>query len=168
MSGGRKREIVAHVATLLDLLPGEFILEVGFGPGVGIKHVQRMVGEGGRVVGIDPSTVMLDQAKSRNVEAIHAGTVQLLTGTVERIPFPDRSFDKAYAMNSMQLWPDSHVGLKEVLRVLKDDGRLVLSFDGPARKVVTGESAEAILCEVGFRQVETREIGSTIYILGLR
>ncbi len=120
MAGGRKRDIVMRVAELLDVCQDDIVLEIGFGPGVGIHFMQGLVGHEGLVVGIDPSEVMLKMAGSRNAGAIKTGKARLLKGTVEHIPFPNESFSKVFAMNSMQLWPDQPAGLREVLRVLKD------------------------------------------------
>jgi ubiquinone/menaquinone biosynthesis C-methylase UbiE len=44
------------------------------------------------------------------------------------IPFPDASFDKAFAVNSMQVWPDKLGGLGEIRRCLKAGGRVALAF----------------------------------------
>lgn len=164
MSGHRKQKIVEHLMKLLDIRAGDIVLEIGFGPGIGIQYAQRYVEPEGLVVGIDPSEVMLEIAGRRNEAVIKPGKVKLLSGTVEHVPFPDNYFDKAFAMNTMQLWPDPKAGLREVLRVLDSDGRLVLSFDGPARKTVTDESVEEKLKKAGFRQTEAQEVKSTLYI----
>jgi ubiquinone/menaquinone biosynthesis C-methylase UbiE len=44
------------------------------------------------------------------------------------LPFADSSFDKALAINSMQVWSDAIAGLREVRRVLKPGGRIALAF----------------------------------------
>ncbi|HEX6971352.1 MAG TPA: methyltransferase domain-containing protein [Limnochordia bacterium] len=165
MAGGKKEALVQKVLALLDVRPGERVLEVGFGPGVGIRLAQARVGQSGLVVGVDPSDVMIEMAQERNAEAIERGTVKLLKGTVDRLPFPEDHFDKAYAMNSMQVWPDATGGLREIRRVLKQGGRLALSFDGPARKVVTRESVAAALAEAGYKEVETHDEAGTLYLV---
>ena len=156
MAGRRQREIAERVVELLEVRQGETVLEIGFGPGIGIECVERRLLGVGLVVGIDPSEVMLKAAKARNARAIGAGTVSLLSGTVERIPYRDAFFDKAYAMNSFHLWPDPVTGLKEVRRVLKPEGTLVLSFYGPARRAVTREQVLGTLRQAGF--VETTDL----------
>jgi ubiquinone/menaquinone biosynthesis C-methylase UbiE len=47
---------------------------------------------------------------------------------VECLPFEDNTFDKALAINSMQVWPDAVAGLQEMRRVLKPGGRIALGF----------------------------------------
>ena len=131
MAGRRQRAIAEHVAELLQVQREDKVLEIGFGPGVGIQCLSERIRGEGLIVGIDPSDVMMQMAKARNAGAIEKGTVKLLSGTVEHIPWESEFFDKAYAMNSFHLWPDKAAGLSEVRRVLKPGGRLCgLSFYG--------------------------------------
>lgn len=166
MAGRRQRKIAAHVAELLEVRRGDQILEIGFGPGVGIQYLHERLSGEGLIVGIDPSEVMLQMARSLNAEAIESGTVTLFSGTVEKISYDNEFFDKAYAMNSFHLWPDKPAGLSEVRWVLKRDGQLVLSFYGPAQKAITPESVREQLEHVGFREIdETRDRDSVIYVV---
>ena len=52
----------------------------------------------------------------------------LRRGSVERLPFDDDAFDKALAVNSMQIWPDPAAGLREMRRVMKSGARVALGF----------------------------------------
>ena len=90
------------VIDLLKVTPNDRVLEVGFGPGV---VIQRLVKRGiaGHVAGIDLSREMVEQARSRNGAAVQHGRVKLRRGSVESLPFNDGSFDKALAINSMQV-----------------------------------------------------------------
>ena len=117
----------AWVIDLLGIQPHDRVLEVGFGPGVGIELLARSV-SGGYVVGVDPSEGMVEQATARNVKAIESGRVDLRYGSVERLPFEDNTFNKALAINSMQVWPDAVAGLREMRRVMKPGGRIALGF----------------------------------------
>jgi ubiquinone/menaquinone biosynthesis C-methylase UbiE len=71
---------------------------------------------------------MVEQARARNPTAIQGSRVDLRLGSVESLPFGDNSFDKALAINSMQVWPDVRAGLREVRRVIKPGGRIALGF----------------------------------------
>jgi ubiquinone/menaquinone biosynthesis C-methylase UbiE len=136
----RTNQRMAQRATaLLDVQPSERVLEVGFGPGVGIELLARSAAAGW-VAGIDPSAEMVEQARARNAHAIGAGRVALRQGSVERLPFENSTFDKAVAINSMQVWSDAVGGLREIHRVLKPGGSVVLSFtrhSGQAQEGVT-------------------------------
>jgi ubiquinone/menaquinone biosynthesis C-methylase UbiE len=117
----------AWVIDLLSIQPQDRVLEVGFGPGVGIALLSRAV-SGGYVAGVDPSAEMVEQATARNAKAIESGRVDLRYGAVERLPFADHTFNKALAINSMQVWPDAVAGLREMRRVLKTRGSIALGF----------------------------------------
>jgi SAM-dependent methyltransferase len=113
------------VTELLEIGSGETVLEVGFGPGVVIQRLSKLAGH---VAGIDPSQEMVHQARARNAEAIENGRVDLRHGSVERLPFDSNTFDKAIAINSMQVWPNVAAGLREIRRVMKSRGRIGLGF----------------------------------------
>jgi ubiquinone/menaquinone biosynthesis C-methylase UbiE len=121
------RSIAVRTIALLDVQPHDRVLEVGFGPGVGITLLVSVVSSG-RVAGVDDSAEMVEQARARNAEAMKAGRVELQRGSVETLPFAHETFDKALAVNSMQVWPDAVTGLREIRRVLKPGGRVALGF----------------------------------------
>src|SRR5262245_39591475 len=102
--------IMARANQTIDQLgvrPSDRILEVGFGPGVGIQLLAALASSG-RVVGVDSSKEMVEQATARNAKAIAARRVELRAG------FADMTFDHAPAINSMQVWPDALAGLREI------------------------------------------------------
>jgi ubiquinone/menaquinone biosynthesis C-methylase UbiE len=115
----------AWVIELLNVGSGETILEVGFGPGVAIKRLSTLAGY---VAGVDPSFEMVAQAKARNADAVGNGRVALQQGSADRLPFEDGRFDKAMSVNSMQVWPNTIGGLREMHRVLKSGGTIALGF----------------------------------------
>jgi ubiquinone/menaquinone biosynthesis C-methylase UbiE len=121
------RACAAWVVDLLNFKPGDKVLEVGFGPGVGIELLAGRA-FAGYVAGVDSSNEMVAQATARNKKAIESGRVDLRHGSVASLPFTDNSFDKALAINSMHIWPDAVAGLREVRRVLKPHGRVALGF----------------------------------------
>lgn len=151
------RACAAWVIGLLDVEPNESVLEVGFGPGVGIQFLAQRAAAG-YVAGIDPSGEMVAQAAARNAEAIKRGRVDLRRGSVASLPFVDDTFDKAVAINSMQLWPDAGAGLREIGRVVRGGGRVALGFTPYSGQPKSG-IAEA-LTAAGFtnpRMVEQSE-----------
>ena len=149
------RDFAQELVTFLDIGASEKILEVGFGPGVGIELLAKAAHRG-RVAGVDPSAEMVKQATARNAAAIRAGAVDLRQGTVGRMPFQDATFDTAIAINSMQVWPDAAAGLREIRRVLAVGGRVALGFtpnSGQPRAGVT-----EMLSAAGFDQARLVEL----------
>jgi ubiquinone/menaquinone biosynthesis C-methylase UbiE len=124
------------VFSLLDLKPGERVLEIGFGSGTDIARASNSAGF---VAGIDHSDVMLQQATRRNAEAIGAGRVELRLGSASQLPYPDANFDKVFAINSAQFWKDSVKTLIEVGRVIKPGGWVYLAVQ-PRTKNATDET----------------------------
>lgn len=116
-----------RTSNLLDVTPNDSVLEVGFGPGVIIQRLSELA-TAGQVAGIDPSREMVEQARARNATAVQSGRVDLRHGSIESLPFDDNSFDKALAINSMQVWPDAVVGLREMRRVMKPGGKIAIGF----------------------------------------
>jgi len=153
------RGAAERAVALLAPQPGDEVLEIGFGPGVGIEMLARAA-SAGRVAGVDPSFEMLEQARSRNAEAIGRGQVDLRLASVERLPFDGETFDAAMSINSMQMWPDAVQGLREIYRVLKPGGRVVLGFtrhSGQRRDDVPGLLAQAGFVDVSVRAGERAE-----------
>ena len=143
------REAATQVIKLLDVRLDDKVLEVGFGPGVGIQLLLQRA-TAGWVAGVDQSQEMVRQAAARNASALRNRRVDLRNGSVEKLPFADETFDKALAINSMQVWPDARRGLREIGRVLKPGGNIALCFT-----VNSGQSKDGIaesLAAAGFAQ----------------
>jgi len=159
------RDCAAWVVRQLAIGAEDSVLEVGFGPGVGIAFAAEAAVRG-RVAGVDPSPEMLAQAKARNAETIASGRVDLHLGTAERLPFPDSGFDRAFAINSLQIWPDAAAGLREIRRVLRRGGRIALGFTPPSGQKKDG-LADA-LAAAGFAYPKLEEIDAFFCALATR
>jgi ubiquinone/menaquinone biosynthesis C-methylase UbiE len=144
----------AWVMDLLEIQRSDKVLEVGFGPGVGIRLLARLA-SAGYVAGVDPSGEMVEQATARNADVIRSGRVDLRHRSVESLPFEDNTFDKALAINSMQIWPDAVGGLKEIRRVMRSGGRVALGFTPYSGQPNSGLTET--LNEAGFTQTHVVE-----------
>jgi ubiquinone/menaquinone biosynthesis C-methylase UbiE len=139
---------------LLEIQRSDKVLEVGFGPGVGIRLLARLA-SAGYVAGVDASGEMVEQATARNADVIRSGRVDLRHRSVESLPFEDNTFDKALAINSMQIWPDAVGGLKEIRRVMRSGGRVALGFTPYSGQPNSGLTET--LYEAGFTQTHVVE-----------
>ena len=119
------RTINLHVVGALDVAPGERVLELGFGGGVGLElllaHEPSV-----KASGIDLSADMLDRCRRR-----FGDRVALVQGTVDALPFADAAFDKVYGVNVSYFWPDLPRALAEVRRVLVPGGAFALGIRPP-------------------------------------
>jgi ubiquinone/menaquinone biosynthesis C-methylase UbiE len=109
----------------LDIQPNDHILEVGFGGGVALYKILKNI-QGGFVAGIDYSPDMVKRGKRKFQKSIASGKMTLVEGNVASMPFDDASFDKICTINTIYFWPDPTAGLKEILRVLKQGGQVIV------------------------------------------
>ena len=112
---------------LLDLVPTDHVLEIGFGHGATIARMAATVSSG-FVAGVDPSAAMCRMASRRNRRHVARGLVELRQGRAEALPYPDTRFDKLLSAHTLYFWPDLDRPLAEAYRVLKPGGRLVIAY----------------------------------------
>jgi ubiquinone/menaquinone biosynthesis C-methylase UbiE len=123
-------EIAPHAEALklADIQKGQHILDVACGTGRGTVGLAQAVGPTGKVDAIDLSEAMLAQAHNK-IEKLGLGNwVQFKQGNARELPYPDGTFDLVYNGYMFDLIPfDGFLPiLKEMARVLKPGGRLVL------------------------------------------
>jgi len=126
----------------LDLKPMDRVLEVGFGHGRTIERAASMVPVG-LVAGIDTSDEMVQMATRRCRHLIDQDRVRLTRGDSAQVPYPDRFFDKGYAIHTIYFWNDPQVHLRELHRVLRDGARFVLGFH-PKEDGATGDFPDSV------------------------
>jgi len=122
----RHRPLSRWTIELMDIQPNSAILDIGCGGGMAIKEMAR-IANGGFVAGVDYSPVMVRQALKHNAAAVEAERVAVNRGDISNLPFADASFDRACAIESFNYWPEPVAGLREVFRVLKDGGLVVIT-----------------------------------------
>lgn len=101
------------------------ILELGFGGGV---LLPRLLKAAAFVQGIDRSSDVVAAARRRFSANVRSGEARFDEGSVEAIPLPDASIDKAITVHTVYFWPTLDVGMVEFARVLRPGGRLVIGF----------------------------------------
>ena len=111
---------------LIDLLPGQTVLDLGSGGGIDVLLSAKRVGPTGRVYGLDMTDDMLALARENQRKA-GVTNVEFLKGTIEAIPLPDRSVDVIISNCVINLSVDKDAALREAFRVLKPNGRFAVS-----------------------------------------
>lgn len=128
LAGRYDRRWAAYIAATgqatlgpLALDPGTRLLDVGCGTGVMLERALARW-PGVRAAGVDLSPEMLVRARERL-----GRRVWLARGDAGALPFAPGSFDVAVSNSSLHFWPDPERGLREIARVLRPGGRLVVT-----------------------------------------
>lgn len=116
----------------LDISRDDTILDVGCGSGVNVKRFLEM--SENNVYGIDYSQLAVKKSQQLNQKAIDEGRCMIIQGSVSEMPFEDNSFDIVTAFESIYFWPDIVNDLKEVRRVLRDDGIIFICNEAVPKK----------------------------------
>lgn len=118
---------------------GEKVVDVGSGAGIDSLIAGRMVGPGGRVIGVDMTPEMVARARASASET-GAAHVSFEEGLAESLPVPDAWADVVISNGVLNLFPDKLAALSEMARVLRPGGRLQIG-DILVQKAV-GQSAK--------------------------
>ena len=106
-----------------ELRAGERVVDLGSGAGTDSVIAARMVGPGGRVVGVDMTPATLQKARGSATEA-RLQNVKFREGYGEALPVPDGWADAVISNGVLNLMPDKIAALAEMARVLRPGGRL--------------------------------------------
>ncbi len=109
------------ILDIMGEIRGAHVLDAGCGDGTLVCAMSSL---GAEVTGVDPDSAMLATARAH---AHKAGIeARFLEGRVERLPFPDAAFDVVTAVRVLCFVPDAGGAVRELARVLRPGGRLVL------------------------------------------
>ena len=146
---------------LLQLTQYRTVLEIGFGQG---RTAAKLIEQGHRVIGVEVSDTMVNQATARNRRACRDGRAELVPGDGRMIPFEDNSADVAFTAHTIYFMSDPQTTLTEVARVLRPSGRLVIAcrvsddeipawMDPTIYRIPTTDRIETMLGAAGFEQI---------------
>lgn len=120
---------------LLDLKPGDTVLDVACGPGNTTRTMLAAVGPNGLVIGVDSAATMLGQAVIETEEGMSAATgesgsadtpVGFVRADGADLPFGADTFDAVSCYGALYLMDDPFATLHEMVRVLKPGGRIAV------------------------------------------
>ncbi len=154
----------------VEIDAGATALDVGCGGG---RTIEKLAAMAAKVYGIDYATGSVAASRAHNKKLIAEGRVFVERASVSRLPFEDGKFDVVTAIETQYYWPDLEGDMREILRVLKADGRLMVVAEsykggrgdfvlGPLMKLVGSsrmgvEDQRALFRAAGFADVEIFE-----------
>lgn len=156
------------------------ILDIGCGGGKMISRLLKKTPEG-HVYGTDSSFRAVDFSWRLNEEAIRDGRCQIVEGSAEALPFDDNRFSLVIAEEMFYFWKDPAACLKEIYRVLKPGGQLLLLHSKgalppdkiyekliPHMKVYRPKELKEYLEEAGFRNVDVHSRLSALAVTSVK
>jgi SAM-dependent methyltransferase len=148
------------------------ILDVGCGGGRTIEKLANLASEGS-VDGIDYSTASVWASRKTNADLIAAGRARVAHASVSQLPFADGTFDLVTAVETQYYWPDLPRDMREVRRVLKPGGTLLViaetykggrtdRYQWPVMKLIgsthlSADDQRALFSEAGYVNIEVIE-----------
>lgn len=109
----------------LNLMNGDKILEIGMGNG---KFVKDLFAKNSTIhySACDYSKEMIDSATELNQSLVKLGKAEFIEANVSELPFPNKSFDVIFTVNTLYFWDDPKKILTELNRLLKTNGKLYI------------------------------------------
>lgn len=163
----------------VDIAPQAIILDVGCGGGDTIQYLLKRAPDG-KIFGIDYSEAMVKLSSDMNQKQIEKGKVEIKHGNVASLQFQDDFFDLVTAVESYYFWPDLIANLREVKRVLKPGGTLILineaykhpKFDKRNKYWVdnlemvihTPDEFRSMMTEAGFTNIKVNQVENLNWI----
>lgn len=108
----------------LKIEKNDVILDIGCGGGANVERFNKMTDN--KVFGLDYSELAVEKSTKLNQAAIDEGRCEIIQGSVSELPFEDNVFDIVTGFETVYFWPDFVNDAKEVRRVLKDDGIMLI------------------------------------------
>jgi arsenite methyltransferase len=122
----------------LNVKEGDTLVDLGSGAGNDVFIARKLVGDSGKVIGIDMTQEMIDKARENNQKLAYEN-IEFLLGDIEDIPLKENTTDFVISNCVMNLVPNKQKAYAEVFRILKPGGEFSISDI-----VVAGELPEKL------------------------
>jgi SAM-dependent methyltransferase len=171
------RRLYEMMAAELDLQPDDDLLDVGCGSAGFMKD---QAARARYVAGLDASDIQVDLARRRLGDRIAAGTAEIVLGDAAALPWEDGRFSVVMSLNCVKFTADPQQALREMHRILRSGGRVVLTLDEAVRNPDksgtidvfgqwqwSADDARRMMEEAGFADVSVTQLPASNYKLQL-
>lgn len=164
---------------LAGLQKGDVVVDLGCGGGLDVFLAAKRVGPTGKAIGIDMTPDMIERAKAGAAQ-VGATNVEFHLARIDQLPLRDASVDCIISNCVINLVPDKSAAFREILRVLKPGGRLVVSdialkrplptdvvhdvqaYVGCIAGAIQTSEYERLVREAGFESVVVQDTGANL------
>ena len=144
-----------------EVRPDDRILDLACGTGIVAREVAERLGPNGTVIGLDLNAGMLEVARIRGNQG--SRKIEYVLSNALETGLPSASFDVVLCQQGLQFFPDQPKALKEIRRILKEEGRLCFSIwaaAGPYNTAVADAVRVHIDSETANRFLQSRNVPS--------
>jgi len=139
----RHKKLTTWGLSFVDILPESIILDIGCGGGRTINRLANLAVKG-KVFGIDQSAEMVRYSKKINRRLIEEKHVEIFEKSVENTGFTNNFFDLVTAFETYYFWTNLPAAFMEIKRILKPDGKFLMTNEMIKDGVYEIENAEII------------------------
>lgn len=137
-------DLTTWALSFFDFNESDLILDIGCGGGRTLNRMAEYI-RTGHLTGVDYSATSVEMSKEMNSSLIKIGKLDVISASVESLPFCDDSFDKIITVESFYFWPNPSENLREVFRVLKPGGKFLLVAEIYDTDVLSDKQKECII-----------------------
>jgi SAM-dependent methyltransferase len=135
----------------MDIQPYEKLLEIGYGPGLGIQMILELC-ESCIIHGVDFSKLMYTKANKLNKSNNDKGKVQLLYGDFLNIPIAKNQYDKIFCLNVIYFWDKLNKPFEKTLSLLKTGGIFYI-YMADANTLIEKKAPDSVFNKYSVEQV---------------
>lgn len=163
-----------RILEMINLQPGEIVLETSCGTGLVTFRAAKKVGEGGKIVATDLSKEMIEKAKKEAAE-LKLNNISFHRMDAEQLELDEEQFDKAICCLGLMYFPSPLKGLQEMHRLLKPGGKAAISIWGERKNCgwaeifpIVDKKVATDVCPLFFQQGTGNALQHTFQSAGFR